>query len=42
MLAPCGLQPLFFVLPVLFFIIGGTCAMRKYANGTSIHFFIQN
>jgi hypothetical protein len=33
------MQTLFFVLPVLIFIIGSTYTMRKNANGTSIYFF---
>jgi hypothetical protein len=39
MLASCGLHHLFFVVPVLFFIIGGTYVIEKNANGTSIPFF---
>jgi hypothetical protein len=41
MFAPCDLQPLFFALSVLFFIIGSTCAMGKNVNGTSIHRFFH-
>jgi hypothetical protein len=41
-LAPWGLQTLFFAHSVLLFIIGGTCAMRKDANDISVYFSIQN
>jgi hypothetical protein len=41
-IAPYGLQTLFFAPSVLLFIIGGTCALGKDVNGTSVYFFIQN
>jgi hypothetical protein len=40
--APCSLKTLFFVSLVFIFFIGGTCAMEKDGDSTSVHFSVQN
>jgi hypothetical protein len=40
--ASCGFKSLFFSPCAFIFIIGGTCAMGKDGDGTSIHFSVQN
>jgi hypothetical protein len=37
-----GLKTLFFAPSVFHFFIGGTRAMRKDGDSTSVHFFVQN